>query len=93
MVKSQVDHNILAATKYASNGNGRVNPAPMDIEKIFAENTFGLEQMKSRLPKTAFRSLLARFPDLTLAVEPDQLSWRASILMRGLTRLPVRLRG
>jgi cytochrome P450 len=40
----------------------------------------------------AFRTLLARFPDLALAVEPDQLSWRSSILMRGLTRLPVRLR-
>jgi cytochrome P450 len=40
----------------------------------------------------AFRTLLARFPDLALAVEPDELSWRASILMRGLTRLPVRLR-
>ncbi|MBB3083961.1 cytochrome P450 family protein [Geodermatophilus sabuli] len=42
--------------------------------------------------EVAFRTLLARFPDLALAVEPDQLSWRASILMRGLTRLPVRLR-
>jgi cytochrome P450 len=42
--------------------------------------------------EVAFRTLLARFPDLALAVEPDQLSWRSSILMRGLTRLPVRLR-
>jgi len=42
--------------------------------------------------EVAFRTLLARFPHLALAVEPDQLSWRSSILMRGLTRLPVRLR-
>jgi cytochrome P450 len=42
--------------------------------------------------EVAFRTLLARFPDLALAVEPDRLSWRSSILMRGLTRLPVRLR-
>jgi cytochrome P450 len=40
----------------------------------------------------AFRTLLARFPDLALAVEPEQLRWRSSTLMRGLTRLPVRLR-
>jgi cytochrome P450 len=39
----------------------------------------------------AFRTLLARFPDLALACEPDQLTWRSSILLRGLTRLPVRL--
>jgi cytochrome P450 len=40
----------------------------------------------------AFRTLLARFPDLALAVDPGELTWRQSILMRGLTRLPVRLR-
>jgi cytochrome P450 len=39
----------------------------------------------------AFRTLLARFPDLALACEPDELTWRSSILLRGLTRLPVRL--
>ncbi|SES78640.1 cytochrome P450 family protein [Geodermatophilus poikilotrophus] len=42
--------------------------------------------------EVAFRTLLARFPDLTLAVDPGELTWRQSILMRGLTRLPVRLR-
>jgi cytochrome P450 len=41
----------------------------------------------------AFRTLLARFPSLALAVEPSELQWRSSMLMRGLTRLPVRLRG
>jgi cytochrome P450 len=42
--------------------------------------------------EVAFRTLLARFPGLALAAEPEELTWRASILMRGLTRLPVRLR-
>jgi cytochrome P450 len=40
----------------------------------------------------AFRTLLGRFPGLALACEPDELTWRSSMLMRGLTRLPVRLR-
>ncbi len=40
----------------------------------------------------AFRTLLARFPDLALACGPGELTWRSSILMRGLARLPVRLR-
>jgi cytochrome P450 len=39
----------------------------------------------------AFRVLLARFPALALAAEPEELTWRSSMLMRGLTRLPVRL--
>jgi len=39
----------------------------------------------------AFRVLLERFPTLTLAADPAELSWRPSTLLRGLTRLPVRL--
>ncbi len=53
----QRDYSILAATKYA--GNGKAKAAPMDVEKIFGENTFGLEAMKSRLPKTVYKSLMA----------------------------------
>ncbi|WP_156993739.1 cytochrome P450 family protein [Pseudonocardia acaciae] len=41
----------------------------------------------------AFRTLLGRFPAMSLAVEPAELSWRDSTLIRGLTRLPVRLDG
>jgi glutamine synthetase len=44
-------------TRY--NGNGRSPHPAMDIEKIFGENTFGLEQMKSRLPRNAFKAILA----------------------------------
>jgi cytochrome P450 len=40
----------------------------------------------------AFRTLLGRFPDMALAADPDDLTWRPSLLIRGLTRLPVRLR-
>jgi cytochrome P450 len=37
-------------------------------------------------------SLLARFPDLRLAVPPDRLRWRQNFLVHGLTALPVTLR-
>lgn len=38
----------------------------------------------------ALRALLRRFPDLALAIEPEQVSWRRSFL-RGIDSLPVRL--
>lgn len=61
MIKQNSDYNVLAATKYVVNGNGSRNPAmmPMDVEKIFGENTFGLEEMQTRLPKAVFKSILA----------------------------------
>lgn len=39
----------------------------------------------------AFSRLLRGFPRLRLAVPPEELSWRDSILIHGLTSLPVRL--
>ncbi|ASO19474.1 cytochrome P450 [Actinoalloteichus hoggarensis] len=39
----------------------------------------------------AFGRLLARFPDLSLAAEPETLRWRHSTLIHGLETLPVRL--
>jgi cytochrome P450 len=36
-------------------------------------------------------ALFARFPDLRLAVEPADLRWRFSMMMRGLETLPVQL--
>ncbi|MDX8145161.1 cytochrome P450 [Lentzea sp. BCCO 10_0061] len=39
----------------------------------------------------ALTRLLARFPNLTLAAEPETLGWRDSTLIRGLHTLPVRL--
>ncbi|MGH7477577.1 MAG: glutamine synthetase III [Longimicrobiales bacterium] len=59
----------LAAAKGWTNGHGKagsradngmpVKPPDMDIERIFGENTFGLTEMKARLPKQAYRALCA----------------------------------
>lgn len=42
--------------------------------------------------RIAFAQLLARFPDLALAVPPEQLDWQSNLMMRGVRALPVRLR-
>lgn len=39
----------------------------------------------------AIGGLITRFPDMSLAVDVDDLRWRNSTLLRGLERLPVRL--
>src|SRR5262249_5873807 len=39
----------------------------------------------------AFRALVSRFPDMRLAADPAELTWRRSALIRGLDRLPVHL--
>lgn len=39
----------------------------------------------------ALSELLRRFPDVRLAVPPEELVWRESLLMHGLERLPVQL--
>ena len=65
MSHSSTDYNLLAATKFTSNGNnnkngnGAAKNGPMDIEKIFGENAFDLDEMQSRLPKDAYESILA----------------------------------
>ncbi|MFD7132199.1 cytochrome P450 [Streptomyces sp. NPDC059894] len=41
------------------------------------------------MARTGVENLLERLPDLVLAVEPEELTWRPSIWMRGLTALPV----
>ncbi|MDX2137312.1 MAG: cytochrome P450 [Chloroflexota bacterium] len=43
--------------------------------------------------KIAFKTLLARYPNLRLAVPADQVKWRGAPSLRGLTALPVRLNG
>ncbi|MDX1741452.1 MAG: glutamine synthetase III, partial [Rhodothermales bacterium] len=57
MSKHTTDYNVIAATKYVANGTK--NAMTMDIERIFGENTFGLEEMKSRLPESIYESILA----------------------------------
>ncbi|KAA2258695.1 cytochrome P450 [Solihabitans fulvus] len=39
----------------------------------------------------AFDKLLTRFPDLRLAVDPHEIEWRTSSIMRGVRELPVAL--
>ena len=51
------DYNVKVATKFVSEIKTPI--LPIDIEKIFGENTFGLEAMKSRLPKKVYERLLA----------------------------------
>lgn len=41
------------------------------------------------MARTAVETLLERLPDLVLGEEPEELTWRPSIWMRGLTALPV----
>ena len=40
--------------------------------------------------RIALNALLARFPDLRLAVAPEDLEWRSGVLFRGLKGLPLR---
>ncbi len=56
--KTSSDYTLTAATKFAANGRHKTSK-PIDVEKIFGENTFGHDAMRSRLPKTAYRSLMA----------------------------------
>ena len=47
---------LAAATRWESNRNDgrkerRGTPPPLDIEQIFGESTFGLAEMRARLPK------------------------------------------
>jgi cytochrome P450 len=41
--------------------------------------------------EVAMGALLARFPEISLAVLPEELRWRPVSLMNGLESLPVRL--
>jgi glutamine synthetase len=58
MNRTVADYNVIAATKHV-NGKGTSRPAPMDIERIFGENTFGFDEMQNRLPKSVFKSIMA----------------------------------
>ncbi|MGW7051348.1 cytochrome P450 [Streptomyces sp. NPDC054887] len=46
-------------------------------------------QLADVMARTAVEALLERLPDVMLAVEPEELTWRPSVWMRGLTTLPV----
>jgi cytochrome P450 len=70
-------HNGAENSAHLSFGNGEHRcpyPAPMLADVI---------------ARTAVETLLERLPDVVLAVEPDELTWRPSVWMRGLDSLPV----
>ena len=87
---------LLAANRAAA---GIDQPDALDITR--ADNphvAFGhgihhclgapLARLEGRI---ALGSLLARFPQLHLAVAPEELTWRPGVLMHSLTALPVGL--
>lgn len=47
-----------------------------------------LARLEARI---GFAALLERHPDLSLAVDPTELTWQPNVLFHGLTALPVRL--
>ena len=49
-------HNITAATKYRANHIDTIEPP--DLEVHFAENTFGIDEMRKRLPKEVFQGMV-----------------------------------
>ena len=74
------------------------DPDELDVHRDASNLAFGhgihhcLGAPLARLEgEIAFRALLNRFPTMALAGDPSELTWRNSTLMRGLTRLPVRL--
>jgi cytochrome P450 len=76
-----------------------VDPDRLDVTRKSGHLAFGhgihfclgapLARMEAEI---AFNGLLDRFSDIQLAVPFDELTWRPSTLMHGLTNLPVRLR-
>ena len=65
MQKTSPRFDILAAAKgwspvsTGTPANGSTPRVTMDVEKIFGENTFGMSEMRARLPKPVFKALVA----------------------------------
>ncbi len=68
------------------NGNGKTTAAnPTDLSEIYGENTFGLPQMKARLPKHVYKQLMetvehgnALDPSIADAVAVSMKDWAIS---------------
>src|SRR5690606_33462019 len=88
MLKSSARFDTLAAAKgWAPVNSGAprdgLNPrVTMDVEKIFGECTFGLAEMRARLPKPVYRALIATIeqgteldPSVTDAVALAMKEW------------------
>jgi cytochrome P450 len=92
---------VLCATSSANRDASRfADPGRLDISRDSTGHLgFGhgihhcLGMPLARLEgEIAFRTLLTRFPAMSLAVPEADLRWRQSSLIRGLETLPVRLR-
>jgi glutamine synthetase len=62
MPKATARFDALAAGRsreLPASSNGAVSHELLDIEEIFGENTFGLKEMRTRLPKAVFRAVSA----------------------------------
>ncbi|MGH3980576.1 MAG: cytochrome P450 family protein [Pseudonocardiaceae bacterium] len=91
---------VFAGLLAANRDPARVaNPAELDIGRAeHSHLAFGhgihhclgapLARLEGRI---ALQTLLSRFPGLRLAVPPHELTWQPSLLLHGLTTLPVML--
>ena len=69
---------------------GAENAAHLSFSSGEHRCPFPAPQLADVIARTAVETLLERLPDLVLAVAPEELTWRPSIWMRGLTSLPVK---
>ncbi|MGK5451305.1 cytochrome P450 [Streptomyces radiopugnans] len=67
----------------------QVNSAHLSFSNGEHRCPYPAPQLADVIARTAVETLLERLPDIVLAVEPEELTWRPSIWMRGLTSLPV----
>jgi cytochrome P450 len=98
-VEIPADEVVLVALSSANRDSAQYErPEQLDLHRGDGHLAFGygihhclgapLARMEGEI---AFRTLLDRFPGMELAVDPDELSYRSSTLIRGLNHLPVRL--
>jgi cytochrome P450 len=89
---------LIAVLGSANRDENRfASPERLDIHREVQHLAFGkgihycLGAPLARLEgEVAIRVLIQRFPNLELAIDPAELSWRNVPLFRSLTRLPVR---
>ncbi|WP_433132791.1 cytochrome P450 family protein [Micromonospora sp. CA-240977] len=89
---------LVALTSANRDADQHPDPDRLDIRREGANLAFGhgihycLGAPLARLEgEIALNALLARFPRLGLAREPEELGWRSGTLVRGLVELPVRI--
>ncbi|MFG1917565.1 cytochrome P450 [Micromonospora sp. NPDC048898] len=89
---------LVALTSANRDADQYPDPDRLDIRREGGNLAFGhgihycLGAPLARLEgEIALNTLLARFPRLTLAREPEELGWRSGTLVRGLLTLPLRI--